>query len=296
MNVGLCTTDAALELPEAVARLVAAAGHTPLAWPRAPEGVAVIDTPEALRADTALILIFTPTDRLRAGVRALRPGPAEHLVLVTRGLEPVTAARGSDIVLAESACLRVGALAGPLLAAEVRRGAPSAVVVAARFDEVPRRAQAALGSSACRVYASADLPGVEIAGAMVEVLAMALGLARGLGLGVGAEAMIVTRGIAEGARLSARIQGDPRTFSGLAGVGELVAAAGLPDHLGHARGLALARGETDPGAAALCDALLAHSRDLPITAAVAAIAHGQARAAEVVGRLMIRASGEEFRA
>jgi glycerol-3-phosphate dehydrogenase (NAD(P)+) len=138
------------------------------------------------------------------------------------------------------------------------------------------------------VYTSGDLPGVEVAGALVEVLAMALGIARGLGLGVGAQAMLVTRGAVEGARLAAKEQGDPRTFSGLAGIGELVAAAGLPDHPAHVRGLAMARGEPDPEAAALCEALLGRVAHLPITAAVRTLAQGRARPAEVIASLMQR--------
>ena len=88
--------------------------------------------------------------------------------------------------------------------------------------------------------------------------------------------------------------GDARTFAGLAGVGELVAAAALPDHPGHVRGLALARGETDAAAAALCGALLGRVKDLPITGAVGALATGKARAAEVLAGLMTRELREEF--
>jgi glycerol-3-phosphate dehydrogenase (NAD(P)+) len=123
---------------------------------------------------------------------------------------------------------------------------------------------------------------------------MALGLARGLGLGVGAQALLVSRGVAEGARLARKGSGDPRTFSGLAGVGELVACAALPDHPGFVRGLALARGEADPAAAALCAALLGRVKDLPITQAVGALATGKARAAEVIAGLMTRDNREEF--
>jgi glycerol-3-phosphate dehydrogenase (NAD(P)+) len=104
----------------------------------------------------------------------------------------------------------------------------------------------------------------------------------------------VSRGVAEGARLARKGGGDPRTFSGLAGVGELVACAALPDHPGFVRGLALARGEGDPAAAALCAALLGRVKDLPITQAVGALATGRARAAEVIAGLMTRDHREEF--
>lgn len=241
-----------------------------------------------------LVLLAVPPDAVRATVRSMRPGPAARIVVTTRGLEPGTGRRLSQIVAEESACLRVGALAGPILAAEVRRGSPCAAVAASRFDEVARQVAVALHSPACRVYTSDDLAGVEVAGALVEVLAMALGVARGLGLGVGAQALIVTRGSTEGARLARKESGDVRTFSGLAGVGELVACAGLADHPGHVRGLAMARGEPDPAAVALCDALLARVSDLPITGAVRMLASGRARAADVLAALMTREQAGEF--
>jgi glycerol-3-phosphate dehydrogenase (NAD(P)+) len=241
-----------------------------------------------------LILLCSPPAATRALVRELQPGPAQRIVVASRGFEPDTGARLTDVIVAESACLRVGALAGPLLPADVARGTPVAAVVASAFDDVTRLARATLGSAACRVYASSDVAGVEIAGALVEVLAIALGVARGLELGVGAQAMLVTRGIAEGSRLARLASGDPRTFTGLAGVGELVVCAASPEHPAVARGLAVARGETDAEAASVCAALLAREADLPIVAAVAALASGRARPADVLPALMTRENDREF--
>ena len=292
MIVGIVGTG---EGVDALARLARAAGNTVIVGGgRAPEGFAEAASLPGLGRDADLLLLAMPPDRFREVVRELDPGPAARAVVATRGLEPGSGLRLSEILVEESACLRVGALAGPILPGEVRRNSPCAAVVASPFTEVTRLASEALHSPACRIYSSEDLPGVELAGALVEVLAMALGLARGLGLGVGTQALLVSRGVAEGARLARKGGGDPRTFSGLAGVGELVACAALPDHPGFVRGLALARGEGDPAAAALCAALLGRVKDLPITQAVGALATGRARAAEVIAGLMTRDHREEF--
>ncbi len=291
MKVGIVGSG---DTVDALARLARVAGNEVIVGGRAPEGFAERADLDGLARDVDLLLLAMPPDRFREGVRALAPGPAARVVVATRGLEPETGRRLSEILTEESACLRVGALAGPILPGEVRRQSPCAAVVASPFVEVVRLARTALHSPACRIYGSEDLPGVELAGALVEVLGMALGVARGLGLGVGVQALLVSRGVAEGARLSAKGGGDPRTFAGLAGVGELVAASALPDHPAHVRGLALARGEPDPAAAALCAALLGREPDLPITAGIGALASGRAKAREVLAALMTRGHREEF--
>jgi glycerol-3-phosphate dehydrogenase (NAD(P)+) len=106
--------------------------------------------------------------------------------------------------------------------------------------------------------------------------------------------MLVSRGAAEGARLASRQEGDPRTFSGLAGTGELVASLAVPDHPGGRRGLALARGEPDDDLAELCAALLAVEPNLPITAGVGAVAAGHLSAQDALATLMTRDHAGEW--
>ena len=106
--------------------------------------------------------------------------------------------------------------------------------------------------------------------------------------------MAVSRGIAEGGALFQRVGGNPRTFAGLAGVGELVAAASVQDHPGLRRGLALARGERDPALVSLCDALLRRERELPITRAVREVASGEGSAEHVLRELLEQDPGSEF--
>jgi glycerol-3-phosphate dehydrogenase (NAD(P)+) len=237
-----------------------------------------------------------PAGELRVALRARNPGPASRIVVASRGLEPGSGLRASQLIEAESACLRVGALAGPILPGEVRRSSPCAAVVASRYDEVCRLAGTVLRSPLLRLYQTHDLAGVELAGALVEVFAVALGAARGLGLGTGAEALLVARAAVEGARLAQKIGGDPRTFSGLAGVGDLVASSASPDHPGHRRGVALAsaRGADAADLVRMCDALLAHAPGLPIVGGVRAVAAGHITAAEVLTRLMASAHAGEW--
>ncbi len=235
---------------------------------------------ELSASDADLTVLVAPADRLRAEVRRVRPGPGDRVLIASRGLEPGTGRRLSSIVSEESACLRVGALGGPILPAEVRRQSPCAGVVGSPFDEVNHLAVAALHSSLCRIYPTRALGDIELAGALVDVLAVAIGVARTMGFGVGTEAMLVTRGVAEGMRLlrAARREGpggNGESFAGLAGLGELVAVAGVPEHPARDRGAALVKGTPDPGLVAACDALLARCDDLPITRAVSALAAGR---------------------
>ncbi len=270
------------ELAETLVYLAERAGNNAVLLPTEVEGA-----PLAV-AHSDLVLLATSPELLRPLVRALRPGPGSVVVVAGRGLDPESGRRLSEIVPLESACLRVGALGGPLLPAELRQGSPGACVVASAFEEVNQRTVKALHSPLFRVYPSRDLADVELAGALVLVLSAALGVARGMGLGVGTQAVLVTRGIAEGARLARRTGGDPSTFSGLAGVGELVAASSLPDHPGQSRGRALASGGQDLPLAALCDALLSRERDLPITAGIRLLAQGKISAAQLLHGLTER--------
>ena len=113
-----------------------------------------------VEADADLELWVVPIGALRSLVRERRPGPADRVILWSRGLEPGTGLRGSEVLLSESACLRVGALGGPLLPHELRRQSPCATVVASPYREVTRLGTAVLRSSLCRAYATADLAGV----------------------------------------------------------------------------------------------------------------------------------------
>jgi glycerol-3-phosphate dehydrogenase (NAD(P)+) len=285
----------------ALATLVAEAGNQPhVGYRGKPGALGFPGSPAwaALVAEADLTLLAVPPAAVREVVQKARPGPAARVVVATRGLEPGTGAWLTDVVAAESACLRVGALTGPALAAEVVARRPGALVAASAFEEVGALTQAALHSPICRVYTSTDLRGVELSGAMVNVLAVAMGVAAGLDLGLGVRGVIVTRGIAEAVRLARALGADPQTPAGLAGVGDLVGAATHPESPGFAAGLRIARGHGGaPAQVQEAEALLTRAAragvELPLTEAVAAIAAQKLAPRLAIDMLMRRQATRE---
>ena len=203
---------------------------------------------------------------------------------------------------------RVAALSGPNHAEEIARGTPAAPVVAAESAELCRRLQAAFSTSRFRVYANADLVGVELCAAAKNVIAIAAGASDGLGYGDNAKAALMTRGLAEMSRLGAAFGADPRTFAGLAGLGDLVATC-CSDHSRNRRaGILLARGVSPDdlearigmvaeGVVTAPDAAphrpRARARPAPDGARVRR-ARGLESTAEAVEFLLARAAGDEF--
>ena len=279
----------------ALATLAAEAGNQPRIGYRGkpPRGFRGTPNLSALAREVELLLIAVPTSEVRETISQARPGPGNRVVLACRGLEPGTGKWLSQVITEESTALRVGALTGPTLAAEVLARRPSAMVAASAFDEVATMTQAALHSPICRVYTTNDLVGVELAGAMVHVLAVAVGMADALQLGVGVHGVVVTRGLAEARRLGQALGASDATFAGLAGVGDLVACANHPEHPGYSAGRKLAlSGSANPKMAADAMALLTlaerHSVDLPLTRAIAAIAAGKLEPRLAIDMLMRR--------
>jgi len=244
------------------------------------------DMPEAARG-RELIVVATPTDGLRAALEALaahsRPTP---LLWACKGFELETSRLPHEIVAETLPAWReVGVLSGPSFAAEVARGLPAALTLASHDAAFARRTAAALHHAPLRIYPSGDVIGVELGGALKNIMAIAAGISDGLGLGANARAALITRGLAEMARLGVRMGGEPDTFMGLTGLGDLVLtatgdlsrnrtvgmriAAGMPvqrilAELGHvAEGVSSARAARD----------LARARgvDMPITEAVCAV-------------------------
>ena len=203
----------------------------------------------------------------------------------------------------------VGVISGPSFAEEVARGLPTALVVAATAVALAREVAALLRGDTLRVYDSADIAGVEVGGAVKNVLAIAAGLSDGLGFGHNARAALITRGLAETARLSAALGGDPRTLMGLAGLGDLVLTCTGDLSRNRRVGLALARGEKLPailaalghvaegvGAARAAMKLAAHhGLDMPITEAVYRVLHDELPVRRAVESLLSREPKSEAR-
>ncbi len=179
-------------------------------------GIAAAPIDEAPIADADLVVLAVPS-RAFAEVAAALPGDAPVLSL-TKGLDPATGERLSTRVRGRP----VAVLSGPNMAEEVADGLPSATVIASDDHELAERLQEAINSMVFRVYVNDDLVGVELCAAAKNVIALAAGGVDGLGLGDNAKASLITRGLVEMARLGEAEGAQPETFSGLAGMGDLI--------------------------------------------------------------------------
>ena len=168
---------------------------------------------------------------------------SEVVIHATKGIEPVTLKRMTEVLAEELPVPRIGVLSGPNLALEVARGEPAATVVASAFDEVIEAGQKVLSTPKFRVYSSHDVVGVEWAGTLKNILAIAAGALDALGMGWNARAMLITRGLAEIVRFGSAMGGDVQTFIGLAGMGDLMATCGSPLSRNYRVGARLAKGE-----------------------------------------------------
>jgi glycerol-3-phosphate dehydrogenase (NAD(P)+) len=189
-----------------------------------PSGLgAVPDLGEAL-AGAEIVLVVVPSEFSQRIYGEMRGHLASGAVLVsaTKGLERDTLRRMSEVAAEEAPAHPVAVLSGPSFALEVARALPTAVVAASRDHAVAQAIQHALSSPTFRVYSSEDVTGVELAGALKNVIAIAAGIVDGLGYGHNTLAALITRGLAEISRLAVALGGRLETLAGLAGLGDLV--------------------------------------------------------------------------
>jgi glycerol-3-phosphate dehydrogenase (NAD(P)+) len=212
--------------------------------PIPPSVLLTTDVAEAV--DSAdLIVIGVPTVYLRSTLRRLAPALPRDVPLVSlaKGLEVDTFARPTDILRQEVGAERLAVLSGPSHAEEVSRGQPTSVVVASADLDLARWIQRRFSTDRFRVYTNLDMTGVELAGALKNVIGIAAGIGDGLGFGDNAKAALLTRGVVEMARFGVALGADPQTFHGLAGIGDLITTCisrhGRNRHVGES----LARGE-----------------------------------------------------
>ncbi|MFE2247616.1 NAD(P)H-dependent glycerol-3-phosphate dehydrogenase [Streptomyces lavendulae] len=208
---------------------------------------ATTDAAEAARdADFAVLAI--PSQTLRANLAAWAPLLPAGAVLVSlmKGIELGTAKRMSEVIeeVAKVPAERVAVVTGPNLAREIVARQPAASVVACVDEDVARRLQAACHTAYFRPYTSTDVIGCELGGAVKNVIGLAVGIADGMGLGDNTKGSLITRGLAEATRLGLAMGADPLTFSGLAGLGDLVATCSSPLSRNHTFGTNLGRGMT----------------------------------------------------
>jgi glycerol-3-phosphate dehydrogenase (NAD(P)+) len=223
-----------------------------------PDYLAGFRLPYGLRASTDLastvsdveaIVMAVPSHGYRAVLEDLAPLVDHELPILslTKGIEQDSLKRMSEVaaeVLPEHDSSRIGVLTGPNLAREIMEGQPAATVIAIEDLEIAARLQVAFMDPTFRVYTNRDVIGCETAGALKNVMAIAAGMARGLGLGDNTLAALITRAIAELTRLGVALGGEPTTFAGLAGVGDLIATCMSSQSRNHRVGVELAKGRS----------------------------------------------------
>ena len=309
--------------------VAASTRHAVLLWARDPgqaaEMVATrrnqrylpeVNLPESLRitadpveawdiAERGLAVIGSPMSGLRERLAALPPHG--HALWLCKGFEAGSGKLGHEIARELRPDLHCGVLSGPSFALEVARGQPTALVVASADAALCTLAVQAFHSDSLRVYSSDDPVGVEVGGAVKNVMAIATGIADGLQLGLNARAALITRGLAEMTRLGLALGAQASTFMGLSGLGDLVLTATGDLSRNRQVGLALASGASLPEILArlghvaegvhTAPTLQARARgcgvEMPITDAVVAVLQGELAPAQALRQLMAREARTE---
>jgi len=278
-----------------------------------PPSIVASSDPAVVLDHADVVLLVPPSAFLRSVATMIAPHlpSGARIAVATKGIENDTLLLMLDVV---AECIpaadrdALGALSGPSFAREVAAGLPTDVVVAARDEAAALDLQAALHSPFLRVYTSRDPVGVEVGGAMKNVLAIAAGACDGLGLGTNARAALVTRGLSEMARLGVALGGDPLTFMGLSGVGDAILTTTGALSRNRALGLKVAEG-VDPAkylasqravaegyltAKAAWQLARRHGVDVPITEQVHHVLHEGRPLLEALKLLMTRSQKDEL--
>jgi len=274
--------------------------------------IEVTADPSALASASELVVMAVPSAAMRATAAAVARSIPDSPVLlsVAKGIEGVTLLRMTEVVADEipGTSSRVAALSGPNLAPEISRGLPAAAVVAAEDDAVSRRVVEILGGRTFRLYRNRDVVGVELAGALKNIVAIVAGAVEELGAGDNAKAAITTRGLAEVTRLGVAMGANPLTFAGLAGIGDVLATSTSALSRNHRLGVELAKGKTWPqiestlpgvaegaytvrAAVSLADA---HDVDMPIAHEVNAVLYEGKDVRDSIVDLLSRSSKDEL--
>ena len=204
------------------------------------------DVAQATRGKQLLLLV-TPSQRMRENVRLLAPylGPDTLCVSCTKGIEIGSLKRMTEVITEEipSVAHRIAALSGPNISFEIAQGKPTAAVVAVSNEEVAVRIRDMVNTPLFRIYTSTDVVGVELGGALKNIIAIGAGFNEGMQYGENAKAAFITRALAEIARLGIAAGAHPMTFIGLAGIGDLIVTCASPLSRNQQLGRRLAAGE-----------------------------------------------------
>jgi glycerol-3-phosphate dehydrogenase (NAD(P)+) len=210
-----------------------------------PDGIAATPDLEDAVREAEAVLVVVPSEFCRSVYRAMARSLSRDALLVsaTKGLEIDSLLRMTEVAASEAPGARLAVLSGPSFAREVALGQPTAVVIASAHQKDAERVQRALSTRSFRAYTSEDVVGVELAGALKNVIAIAAGILDGLGYGHNTVAALITRGLAEITRLGLALGGRAETLAGLAGLGDLVLTCTGALSRNRSLGQALGRGE-----------------------------------------------------
>ncbi len=309
----------------ALAQSLRRAGRAVLLWAREPEVVAGINerhTNDAFLPGVALdpeihatgklsevahsdmILLVAPAQHVRAVSGQLRPHlrPGQPIVLCAKGIEQASGRLMGEVLSETVPEAPRAVLSGPSFAADVARGLPTALTIACASEAMGRTLAERIGNRNLRLYWTNDLVGVELGGALKNVLAIAAGIVDGKGLGASAHAALVTRGFSELRRFGEALGARPETLIGLSGLGDLILTCGSPQSrnmsLGRALGQGLTLAQALGGRTAVTEGVytavavrrIAREKgiDMPICAAVCDIVEGRLSVADAIGQLMQR--------
>ena len=271
-----------------------------------PPSVTASTDPEQVAADADVVVLTVPSQTLRENLADWAPilPPQATLVSLMKGVELGSLMRMSEVIqeVTDASADRIAVVSGPNLAREIARREPAASVVACADEETAKRLQAITHGPAFRPYTSVDVLGCEIGGAYKNVVGLAVGMAVGLGFGDNTTASVITRGLAETARLAMAQGANPLTLMGLAGLGDLVATCSSPLSRNRTFGERLGQGMTTEEiyastrqvaeGAKSCKSLLALARangvDAPIAAAVDAVVDGKMTAQDMMNSFIAR--------
>jgi glycerol-3-phosphate dehydrogenase (NAD(P)+) len=287
---------------QALAHVARTAGHDVSMWSRQKSDVVSFASLDA-------IIVAVPAQAVRDVLTLIKPPKGIPLIISAKGIEQQTAKFMNEVVAEIVPGAHSFVLSGPSFASDVLKGMPTAVTLAApTLAEAGEWAQA-LSLPMFRVYGSDDVLGVEIGGALKNVLAIACGISDGKGLGDSARAALTTRGFAELMRFGKKLGARPETLTGLAGLGDLLLTCSSHQSRNYSFGLAIGKGSSVSAALAASRGVVEgahtarvaralavrHEVDMPIVAAVSAIIDHGAEPAQEIARLLARPVREEIR-
>jgi glycerol-3-phosphate dehydrogenase (NAD(P)+) len=284
--------------PAKAAAMAKSRGNPRLPGARLDDRITVTSTlSDAAGADA--ILLVVPAQALRSVAADLGKLKGTPVIACAKGIERGTRKFMTEVIAESAPGATPAILSGPSFAADVARGLPTAVTLAANDETIAAALVRALGAPTFRLYHSTDLRGVEIGGAAKNVLAIAAGIVVGRGFGASAAAALTTRGFAELSRFGKALGARPETLTGLAGLGDLILTCSSPQSRNFSLGIALGQGKADAlrgdklaegvaTAPVLVQMAKENNVDMPIAAAVAAVLDGKLSVDEATESLLTR--------